>query len=169
VSDNQEEFEALRKAVYPFVNKHGKDADRLRVFCEDFMHNWRETRGSKGQDDSDLITNVVRWTMNRYNISRYRRKRSRENRAMDFFETREWFQISGEDYGRASVRKTAELSGQSKSTVARHLGRQSIAPRRDAKIRKLSNTSQLLIRILDATFDRKAEGILKLEGVIEAG
>lgn len=163
MSDNQEEFEALRKAAYPFVNKHGKDASRLRGFCEDFMRNWRETRGPSGQDDRRLINAVVRWTMNRYNIPRYRPKRSREQRAMDFLATPVAFQLSGEDFGRASVRNTAKITGQSKSTVARHLARQGIAPRRDAKIHKLPKTAQQLVRILDATFDRKAEGILPLE------
>lgn len=163
VSDNQEEFEALRKAAYPFVNKHGKDAGRLRFFCEDFMRNWRETHGPSGHDDIRLINAVVRWTMNRYNIPRYRPKRSREQRAMDFLATPVAFQLSGEDFGRASVRNTARITGQSKSTVARHLARQGIAPRRDAKIHKLPKTAQQLVRILDATFDRKAEGILPLE------
>ena len=71
--------------------------------------------------------------------------------------------LGKEDFGRASVRNTARITGQSKSTVARHLARQGIAPRRDAKIHKLPKTAQQLVRILDATFDRKAEGILPLE------
>lgn len=163
MSGNQEEFEALRKAAYPFVNKHGKDAERLRSFCEDFMREWRAKRGPHGTNDRGLINAVVRWTMNRYNIPRYRPKRSREQRARDFLATPVAFQFSGEDFGTASVRNTARITGQSKSTVARHLARQGIAPRRDAKIRKLSKTAQQLIRILDATFDSKAEGILQLE------
>ncbi|AQS62596.1 hypothetical protein AGRHK599_LOCUS280 [Rhizobium rhizogenes] len=163
MSDNQEEFEALSKAARSFVNAQGKDAERLRGFCEGFMRNWRETRGPNGNDDHRLINDVFRWTMNRYNIPRYKPKRSREQRARDFLATPVAFQFSGEDFGRASVRNTARITGQSKSTVARHLARQGIAPRRDAKIRKLSKTAQQLIRILDATFDSKAEGILQLE------
>ena len=101
--------------------------------------------------------------MNRYNRPRYRPKRSREQRAMDFLATPVAFHFSAEDFGRASVRNTALITEQSKSTVARHLMRQGIAPRRDGKIRKLSKTGQQLVRILDATFDSRAEGILQLE------
>lgn len=163
LSDNQEEFDALRKAVYPFVNEHGKDAERLRSFCEDFMREWREKRGSRGSDDRGLVNDVVRWTMNRYNRPRYQPKRSREKRAQDSILTPGAYLISAEDFGRASVRNAAQITGQSKSTVGRHLVRHGIAPRRDAKIKKLTKTSRQLVRILDATFDRRAAGILQLE------
>ncbi|MCJ8237414.1 hypothetical protein [Peteryoungia algae] len=163
MSDNQEEFDALRKAVYPFVNEHGKDAERLRSFCEDFMRNWRAKRGSRGSDDRSLINDVVRWTINRYNRPRYQPKRSREERASTFLLTPAAYQMSEEDFGRASVRNAARITGQSKSTVGRHLVRHGIAPRRDAKIKKLTKTTQQLVRILDATFDRQAAGILQLE------
>lgn len=164
MSDNQEEFDALRNgAAYPFVNEHGKDADGLRRACEDFMRRWREARGPHGKDDRALIDSVVRWTMNRYNRPRYRPKRSREERAATFLIAPEALAMSGEVFGRASVRNAARITGQSKSTVARHLARQGIAPRREAKVRKLTKTGQQLVRILDATFDRRAAGILQLE------
>lgn len=163
LSDNQEEFEALRKAVYLSVNEHGKDAERLQHFCEDFMRDWREKRGRREADDSGLIRDVVRWTMNRYNRPSYKPKRSREERAATFLLTPEAFRLSEEDYGKSSVRNAARITGQSKSTVARHLVRQGIAPRRETAIRKLSKTGQRLVRILDATFDRTAAGILQLE------
>lgn len=163
LSDNQEEFDALRKAVYPFVNEHGKDAERLRSFCEDFMRHWRAKRGSRGADDRALINDVVRWTMNRYNRPRYQPRRSREERASTFLLTPGAYQMSAEDFGRASVRNAARITGQSKSTVGRHLVRHGIAPRRDAKIKKLTKSTQQLIRILDATFETKAAGILQLE------
>ncbi len=82
---------------------------------------------------------------------------------MDFLATPVAFHFSAEDFGRASVRNTALITEQSKSTVARHLMRQGIAPRRDAKIRKLPKTAQQLVRILDTTFDSRAAGILQLE------
>ncbi|WP_027487340.1 hypothetical protein [Allorhizobium undicola] len=163
MSDNQEEFDALRKAVYPFVNEHGKDAEPLRSFCEDFMREWRAKRGSRGSDDRGLINDVVRWTMNRYNRPRYQPKRGREERASTFLLTPGAYHMSEEDFGRASVRNAARITGQSKSTVGRHLVRHGIAPRRDAKIKKLTKTTQQLVRILDATFDRQAAGILQLE------
>jgi hypothetical protein len=163
VSDNQEEFEALRKAVYLFVNEHGKNAERLRIFCEDFMREWRENRGRRGADDSGLIRDIVRWTMNRYNRPRYRPKRSREQRAADVLMAPGALTVSGEVYGRASIRNAALLQGQSKSTVGRHLLRQGIAPRRETKIRKLPKTGQQLVRILDATFATSAAGILELD------
>lgn len=164
MSDNQEEFDALRKgAAYPFVNEHGKDADGLRRACEDFMRRWREARGPHGKDDRALINSVVRWTMNLYNRPRYRPKRDREERARNFLAAPVAFHLSGEDFARASVRNAARITGQSKSTVARHLARQGIAPRREAKVRRLSKTGQQLVRILDATFDRRAAGILQLE------
>ncbi len=163
MSDNQEEFDALRKAVYPFVNEHGKDAERLRSFCENFMDKWRAKRGSRGSDDRGLISGVVCWTMNRYNRPRYQPKRNREERARNFLLTPGAYQMSEEDYGRASVRNAARITGQTKSTVGRHLVRHGIAPRRAARIKKLTRTTQQLVRILDATFDRKAAGILQLE------
>ncbi|MBX5235313.1 hypothetical protein HJC02_24055 [Rhizobium sp. NLR4a] len=169
MSDNQEEFDALRKgAAYPFVNEHGKDAQGLRRVCEEFMLRWRETRGPHGKDDRRLIDDVVRWTMNRYNRPRYKPKRSREERAMVFLATPVAFQFSGEDFGRASVRNAAKITGQSKSTVARHLSRQGIAPRRAAKISKLSKPARRLVGILDATFDRSAAGIFKLDRLATA-
>lgn len=163
MSDNQEEFDALRKAVYPFVNEHGKDAERLRGFCEDFMREWREKRGSRGSDDRGLIDDVVRWTMNRYNRPRYQPRRSREQRAADILMAPGALTVAGELYGRASIRNATLLLDQSKSTVGRHLMRQGIAPRRDAKIKKLAKSTQQLIRVLDATFETTAAGILQLE------
>lgn len=166
MSDNPEAFDALRKTAYSFVNEHGKNADALQRVCEDFMLRWREARGSaetSAKDDRTLIQTVVRWTVNRYNRPRYRPKRTREERAAAFLMTPEAFRISREDFGRASIRNTARITGQSKSTVARHLSRQGIAPRRQAKIRKLSKTGQQLIRILDETFDRRAAGIVQLD------
>jgi hypothetical protein len=166
LSDNQEEFDALRKAVYPFVNENGKDAIALRNFCERFMHRWRQDRGERGptsRADHDLIDDVVRWMMNRYNRPRYQPKRSREERAATFLIAPGIFEMSGEIYGKATIRNAARLTEQSKSTVARHLQRQGIAPRRQAKIRKLSKTTQQLVAILDATFDRRAAGLIKLD------
>ncbi|MDP9837697.1 hypothetical protein J2T09_002454 [Neorhizobium huautlense] len=166
MSENQEEFDALRKAAYSFVNEHGKEAVALRAVCEDFMGRWRDARGSaatSAKNDRALIDDVVRWTMNRYNRPRYKPKRSREERAKMFLLTPAAYQISGEDFGRASIRNTARITGQSVSTVARHLSRQGIAPRREAKIRKLSKTGQELTRILDETFDRRAYGIIQMD------
>lgn len=166
MSDNQEEFNALRKAAYSYVNENGKDAEALRDFCERFMHKWRKDRGEQGpisRADHDLVDDVFRWTMHRYNPPRYRPKRSREQRAAKFLSTPGFFVISREMYGKATVRNTARLTEQSKSTVARHLQRQGIAPRRQAKIRKLSKTTQQLVAILDATFDRRAAGLVKLD------
>ncbi|GGB03660.1 hypothetical protein GCM10011491_34790 [Brucella endophytica] len=171
MSDNPEKFNALRKAAYSYVNEHGKDAEGLRRTCEEFMRRWCETRGLTGtreQDDRALIDSVVRWTMNRYNRPRYRPKRSREERAATFLIAPGLLEMSGEHFGRASIRNAARLSDQSKSTVARHLIRQGIAPRRDAKIRKLPKTGQQLVRILDATFDRRGDGILQLDRLAAA-
>ncbi|MBB4143227.1 hypothetical protein [Rhizobium rhizoryzae] len=163
MSDNQEEFDALSQAARSFVDEHGKNADRLFNFCENFMHDWREKRGTRGANDNRLVNDVFRWTMNRYNRPRYQPRRSREERASTFLLTPGAYQMSAEDFGRASVRNAARITGQSKSTVGRHLVRHGIAPRRDAKIKKLTKTTQQLVRILDATFDRQAAGILQLE------
>ncbi len=164
MSDNQEEFDALRwEAAYPFVDEHGKNAEGLRQVCEDFMRRWRDTRGPHGKDDRGLIDDVVRWTMNCYNRPRYRPKRSREERAATFLIAPEALAMSEEVFGRASIRNAARVTGQSKSTMARHLARQGIAPRRETKVRRLTKPGQQLVRILDATFDRRAAGILQLE------
>ncbi|AKI02283.1 hypothetical protein IMCC20628_03597 [Hoeflea sp. IMCC20628] len=76
--------------------------------------------------------------------------------------------MAGEIYGKATVRNAAKLTGQSKSTVARHLKRQGIAPRRMAKISKLSKPAQKLVGILDATFDRTDAGLMKLVDLANA-
>ncbi|MCJ8519080.1 hypothetical protein ABID21_002210 [Pseudorhizobium tarimense] len=162
VSDNPEKFDALRKAAYAFVNENGKDEEKLRLACHGIMRDWRETHGSDGEDDRILIEAVVRWVMKRYNRPRYRPQRRREERAAYFLMTPGAYEISGEIYGRASVRNTSRLTGQSKSTVARHLLRQGIAPRRQTKISKLSKSAQRLVAILDETFDRNAAGIIQL-------
>ena len=97
MSDNQEEFNALRKAAYSYVNENGKDAEALRDFCERFMHKWRKDRGEQGpisRADHDLVDDVFRWTMHRYNPPRYRPKRSREQRAAKFLSTPGFFVIS---------------------------------------------------------------------------
>lgn len=171
MSDNPEAFDALRKAAYSFVNEHGKDAEALRIVCEDFMRRWREARGATGtsaKSDADLIQAILRWTMNRYNRPRYRPKRTREERAAVFLMTPGAYQMSGEDFGRASIRNTARITGQSKSTVGRHLLRQGIAPRRQPRIRKLSKTGQRLLSILDETFERRASGIILTERLTSA-
>ncbi|MDW9921190.1 hypothetical protein GOB36_11650 [Sinorhizobium meliloti] len=166
MSENPEAFDALRKAAYAYVNANGKDAEALRRFCTDFMRR-RHDAGSpsemNGVSSKGLIDDVVRWTMNRYNRPRYKPQRNREDRAAAFLIAPEAFTMSGELYGKATVRNTARVTGQSKSTVARHLLRQGIAPRRTANIRKLPKTTQQLVAILDATFDRRAAGILEMD------
>ena len=171
MSENPEAFNVLRKAAYSFVNQHGKDADALQRVCEDHMRRWRATArvtDMSMQDERALIRSVVRWTMNRYNRPRYRPKRSREERAGYFLIAPEALEMSKEQYGKASIRGAARITEQSKSTVARHLLRQGIAPRRDKKIRQLAKTSQKLVRILDETFDRRAAGIVQLDRLSSA-
>lgn len=166
LSENPETFDALRSAAYAYVNANGKDAEALRRFCADFMSRRRDTGSTSEMNDvgnKRLIDDVVRWTMNRYNRPRYKPQRSREERAAAFLVAPEAFTMSGDLFGRASMRNTARVTGQSKSTVARHLLRQGIAPRRTANIRKLPKAAQQLVAILDATFDRRAAGILEMD------
>lgn len=166
MSENPEIFDALRKAAYAHVNANGKDADALRRFCADFLRRRRDTNGVSEMsraDDKGLVEDVVCWVMNRYNRRRPVAERNREERAATFLIAPEAFTMSGELFGRASIRNAARVTGQSKSTVARHLLRQGIAPQRRAKLSKLPKTTQRLVQILDETFDRRAAGILQLD------
>jgi len=165
MSGHIEEFDAIRKAAYAHINVHGKDAAALRAHCETIMSERRQEQGVSAMSDREareLITTVVNWTIRRYNPPRWKPQRSREERAGNFLVTPEAFKMAAEQYGKSTLRNTARLTGQSKSTVGRHLVRHGIAPRRTAKIKKLSDTAQRLVGILDATFDRKAAGLLQL-------
>jgi hypothetical protein len=171
VSDNPAAFNALRHAAYSFVNRYGKDPVALEEACREFMRITKPEADFSGMSDGEvnrLVSDVVRWVVKRYNPPRRRPERHREERAAAVILAPEIFKIAGEQFGKSTVRNAARVSGQSKSTLARHLARNGIAPRRDKKISQLSRNAQKLLRILDETFDRRAEGILNSAEVMEA-
>jgi hypothetical protein len=168
MSGSQGTFDAIRKAAYAFANQRGKDAEGLRRACEAALQQRRREIGSEGvseDEDKRIINDVVSWTMRRYNPPKWKPERNREERAAAFLMTPAAFEMAGEQFRKATVRNTSVLTGQSKSTVARHLKRHGIAPRRAAKIQKLSKPAQKLVGILDATFDRTDSGLMKLSNL----
>ncbi|WP_312608300.1 hypothetical protein [Agrobacterium pusense] len=171
MSDNPAAFDALRCVAYDFVKRHGKDPVSLEGACRDFM-SISKADGSLGDisdvDVKRLIDDVVRWTIRKYNPPKRRPERHREERAATMILAPEFLEIASERYGKATVRNAARVSGQSKSTLARHLARQGISPRREAKIKQLPANTQKLLRILDETFDRRAEGVLRVAELLEA-
>jgi hypothetical protein len=166
MSENPETFDALRKAAYAHVNAHGKDADALRAQCENSMRERQaggDTAAILDRAARDLIDSVVNWTLRRYNPPKWKPQRTRSERALNFLAAPEAYEMAAESYGKSTVRNAARVTGQSKSTLGRHLVRQGIAPRRTMKIRKLSSTAQRLVGIFDNTFDRRAAGLLQLD------
>lgn len=171
MSDNPAAFDALRRVAYDFVKLHGKDPASLQAACRDFMR-LRKVDSSIGDisnsEEKRLIDAVVRWTIRKYNPPKKRPERHREERAATMVLAPELLAVAAELHGKSSVRNAARVSGQSKSTVARHLARQGISPRRESKISQLPANAQRLLRILDETFDRRAEGVLRVAELLEA-
>jgi len=171
MSDNPAGFDALRRVAYDFVKRHGKDPVSLERACRDFMNVSKADASFGDISDVDvkrLIDDIVRWTIRKYNPPKRRPERHREERAATMILAPEFLEIASERYGKATVRNAARVSGQSKSTLARHLARQGISPRREAKIKQLPASTQNLLRILDETFYRRAEGVLRVAELLEA-
>jgi bacterioferritin-associated ferredoxin len=171
MSENPAAFNTLRHVAYGFVNEHGKNHTLLEEACREFMRANKEgsdfSRMSE-REVNQLIKEVVGWTIRKYNPPRRKAERSREERAAVMILAPELFEMAAEIFGKSTVRNAAKLSGQSKSTLARHLALQGVAPRRENIIRKLPSNTQKLLRILDETFSRRSEGVLKIAELSDA-
>lgn len=172
MSDNPEAFNYLRFAAYAFVRKHGKEASQLHDYCVAALASWRQGDGSgSGLTDSEarqVIEDVTHWTINRYNLPRQKAKRSREERAATEIAASVLLEFAAETFGAATVRNAARISGQSKTTVARHLRQRGIAPKRRKKIQALPPRVRWLAEILDATFPNDGEGVLMVDQLAAA-
>lgn len=172
MSANPEAFNYLRSASYRFVQKHGKDAAQLHDYCVGTLETWRRGDGAgSGLTESEarqIVEDVTRWTINRYNPPRKKAERSREERAATEITAPVLLEFAEETFGKATVRNAARIGGQSKTTVARHLRQQGIAPKRQKKIGSLPPRVKRLSEILDATFPNDGEGVLMIDHLAAA-
>lgn len=162
MSDNPEAFEFLRHAAYAHVRKHGKDKWRLLEFCTSTILKWKEDeRSDLGEADVlRLAADVAKWVFDNYNPPRPGPARSREQRAAEELAITALYEQATEIHGRASVRKTALLADKSKTTVARQLRQQGVAPIRQKKIAALPPIERRLVAILDETFPRDGAALV---------
>lgn len=172
MSANPEAFNHLRQAAYRFVQRHGKDGRQLHDHCVTVLASWREGDGAgSGLTDaeaSQIVEDVTRWTINRYNPPQRKAERSREERAVVEIAAPVLLEFAAETFGAATVRNAARIGGQSKTTVARHLRQQGIAPKRQKKIQSLPPRVRWLAEILDATFPNDGEDVLMMDQLAAA-
>lgn len=172
MSANPEAFEFLRKVAYLFVQKHGRDSQKLRDHCIGALKEWREGEGrGSGLTDAEanhVATAVTNWTITRYRPPRKKAKRSREERAAAEIGAPVLLEFAAETYGSATVRNAARISDQSKTTVARHLRQQGVSPVRQKKIEALPGRVKWLVEILDITFPRDGAGLVPMDDLAAA-
>lgn len=162
MSDNPEAFQFLRHAAYAYVRKHGKDKLKLHGFCRSAILEWRQGAGSDiGEAEAlRVAASVAKWVLDKYNPTRAGPARNREYRAAEEFAVTFLYEQAGEIYGRASVRKAAQLGDRPKTTIARHLRQQGVAPVRQKKIAALPPIERRLVAILDETFPRDGAALV---------
>ncbi|WP_416064598.1 hypothetical protein ACK9YZ_16980 [Rhizobium sp. ZK1] len=171
MSDNPALFDFLRHEAYGFVNRAGKDLVGLREHLQLALDR-SATAIERKNDLSDrevakIIDDVCRWTINRYNPPKRKPARTSEQRAADYLLVAELHEMTVET-GKPSVRRTAAISGRSKSTVSRHLIRQGVAPRRSKKVKSLTQPTRKLISVLDETFHRRDAGLIDRDALAAA-
>jgi hypothetical protein len=74
-----------------------------------------------------------------------------------------FLELAAEEGLKPSVRNAARIAGLSKSTMARHLLLQGIAPVRDGKIAAVPTTARRLARILDSSFPTDGAWLVRLD------
>lgn len=156
MSANPEAFEFLRKSAYGHVQRHGNEMLALRQHCRDALDAWLRDEGAgSGLNASEaeaLVDDVSNWVGRNYRRPKRKPLRRREERAAQAAVAPIFLEYAAEDGLKRSVRNAARIAGQSKSTMARHLRSQGIAPVRDGRIAALPTTARRLARILDASF-----------------
>ncbi|NTE80185.1 hypothetical protein G6M12_01295 [Agrobacterium tumefaciens] len=156
MSANPEAFEFLRKSAYSHVQKHGNDAQVLRQHCRDALDAWLRDEASgcdlNASEAAALVVAVSSWVSQRYHRPKRKPSRRREERAAQAAAAPLFLEYAVEDGLKPSIRNAARISGQSKSTMARHLRMQGISPVREKKINALPSTVKRLARLLDSTF-----------------
>lgn len=170
MSANPEAFEFLRKSAYGHVQKHGNDVEALRHHCRGVMDTWLRDQGAgSGLHTSEaeaLVQDVSHWVSQNYRKPKRKTLRRREERAAAAMVAPVFLEYAVEDGLKRSIRNAARISGQSKSTMARHLRLQGIAPVRDAKINALPAPVKRLVRILDSSFPIDGAWLVRLDHCI---
>ena len=167
MSANPDAFTFLRHSAYDFAKKHGRDLAQLEAHCEQALADWRNGPGAgSGLTDAEadeLVWAVSEWTAKTYQPPRKKAERDREQRALERRMAPALLEMVQEDGKPPTVRNAASISGLSKSTIARHLKSQGIAPRRQKKVEQLSPTAQRLLDLIEETLPRDTAGILSLD------
>ncbi|TAT87195.1 hypothetical protein ELI54_02660 [Rhizobium ruizarguesonis] len=167
MSANPEAFEYLRKSAYGHVQKHGNDAQALRQHCRDALDAWLGIDGIgsdlHASEAAALVEDVSFWVSRNYRKPKQKTLRRREERAATTMAAPVFLEYAAEDGLKPSVRNAARIAGQSKSTMARHLRSQGIAPVRDGKIAALPTTARRLARILDSSFPTDGAWLIPLD------
>lgn len=167
MSANPEAFEYLRKSAYVHVQRHGNEMQVLRQHCRDALDAWLRDEGiGSGLNPSEgesLIEDVSRWVSRNYRRPKRKAMRRREERAAAAMVAPVFLAYAAEDGLKPSVRNAARIAGQSKSTMARHLRLQGIAPVRDSRIAALPTTARRLARILDSSFPTDGAWLVQLD------
>lgn len=172
MSANPEAFAYLRKVAYLFAQKHGRDRQRLRDHCIVALTEWRVGEGAgSGLTEAEanhVATAVANWTATKYRPPRKKAERSREERAAAEIGAPVLLEFAAETYGSATIRNAARISGQSKTTVARHLRQQGVSPVRQKKVEALPGRIKWLVEILDETFPRDGAGLVPIDDLAAA-
>lgn len=172
MSANPDAFNYVREAAYQFVNEHGKDAQKLHAHCTSIMNNWIAGEGyGSGLSDNEakrIVDDITQWVVNRYSPPKPTPDRHREERAATVMLAPLLLEYAAETHGKATIRNAARFSDQSKSTVARHLRQQGIAPRRQKKIETLPAKVRWLASILDVTFPNDGAAVIMVDDLVAA-
>lgn len=156
MSANPEAFEFLRKSAYDFVRKQGNDAQALHKHCLASLDAWLDGQGAgsglSASEAAALVDDVSFWVSQKYHKPKWKAVRRREERAAQAALAPLFLEDAAESGVKPSVRNAARLAGRSKSTMARHLRLQGIAPVRDKKIAALPTAARRLARMIDSTF-----------------
>lgn len=170
MSANPEAFEFLRKSAYGYVQRHGKDVQALRKHCQDSLDAWLRDEGAgSGLTDSEarnLVDDVSSWVMQKYQRPKPTALRRREERAAQAMLAPMLLEDAAEAYGKATIRNAAKISGQSKTTIARHLRLQGVAPVREKKIEALQAPAKRFVRLLDETFATDGSWLVRMDHCI---
>lgn len=170
MSANPEAFEFLRKSAYGHVQRHGNEVKALRRHCQDALEAWLRGEGAgSGLHPSEaeaLVEDVSHWVSRNYRRPKRKTLRRREERAAQAAVAPIFLEYAADDGLKPSIRNAARISGQSKSTMARHLRLQGIAPVRDGKIAALPAKVKRLARILDSSFPIDGAWLVRVDHCI---
>ncbi|WP_414473566.1 hypothetical protein [Microvirga sp. M2] len=172
LSVNPSAFNWLRRQAYAYANEHGSDREALQAYCSEKISQWRQN-DPEGKDldekaARELALDVANWVAAKYNPKRRSvARKTREMRALEEVVIT-YFTEELEEQGRKpTVRAVADLAEHSKTKAGRLLNLQGVAPRRTAKVVKLSRNAQRLYAIFDQTMPRDGSMALSHRGLMD--